>query len=117
TRRGSRQVARAKRVGSIELSGGESLSPRSYLIAARHPQHVLADVGEDEVVVDRRRLVEAALAELPLDVVLLGVTVAAVAVDTGVAGLPCCLGAEVLRHVGLAAARLPGVEERGRPVA
>src|SRR5262249_58440191 len=73
--------------------------------------------GEDEVVVDRRRLVEAALAELPLDVVFLGIAVATVTVDARVASLPRRLGAEVLRHVGLAAARLPGVEERRRLVA
>src|SRR6058998_3416281 len=86
-------------------------------ITSRHPEHVLADVREHEVVVDRGRLVEAALAELALDVVLLGVPVATVAVDAGVARLPRGLGAEILRHVGLAAARLARVEQRRRLVA
>src|SRR2546422_2724519 len=86
------------------------------LITPRHAEHVLADVGEHEVVVDRRRLVESALAEFALDVVLLGVAVAAVTVDARVAGLPRRLGAEVLRHVGLAPARLARVEERRRLV-
>src|SRR6266849_10432502 len=93
-----------------------SPAPPMFSITPRHPQHVLADVSEHEVVVDRRRLVEPALAELPLDVVLLGVPVAAVTVDTRVAGLPCRLGAEVLRHVGFAPARLTTIEERGRLV-
>src|SRR5207247_2595936 len=86
-------------------------------VRPRHAQDVLADVGEHEVVVDGRGLVEPALAELPLDVVLLGVAVPAVAIDAGVAGLPRRLGGEVLGHVGLGPARLARVEERRRLVA
>src|SRR3989442_3233441 len=82
------------------------------LVGARHPQDVLADVGEHEVVVDRRGLVEATLAELALDVVLLGETVPAVAVDARVGRLPRRLRREVLGHVGLGPARLCSVEQR-----
>src|SRR2546425_12866817 len=53
-------------------------------VRARHAEDVLPDIGHDEVVVDRRRAVQARLAELALDVVLLGEAVAAVAVDAGV---------------------------------
>src|SRR5262245_53139383 len=112
-----RRFRSPREVQSTECDRAERRRARWESVAAWHPQHVLAHVGEDEVVVDRRRLVEPALPELPLDVVFLGVAVAAVAVDASVAGLPRRLGAEVLRHVGLAAAGLPGVEERRRLVA
>src|SRR5919198_1268991 len=87
------------------------------LVGARHAQDVLADVREHEVVVDRRGLVEAALAELSLHVVLLGEPVPAVAVDSGVGRLPRRLRREVLGHVGLRPARLAGVEQRRGTVA
>src|SRR2546428_13047364 len=90
------------------------MSAPPMLITPRHAEHVLADVGEHEVVVDRRRLVESALAEFALDVVLLGVAEAAVTADARVAGLPRRLGAEDLRHVGPAPARLARAEERRR---
>src|SRR5678815_1152021 len=51
------------------------------LVGARHAEHVLAHVRGHEIVVDGRGPVEAGLAELALDVVLLGEAVAAVAVD------------------------------------
>src|SRR5439155_21828260 len=68
--------------GAVGGSGGRS--PRHYSVGARHPQHVLADVREDEGVVDRRGLVEAALAELALYVVLVGQPVSALPVDARV---------------------------------
>src|SRR5487761_996481 len=40
-------------------------------IRARHPQHVLAEIGEYQVGRDRRGLVEAGLAPFALDVVFL----------------------------------------------
>src|SRR4029450_13683757 len=42
------------------------------LVGARHAEHVLAHVRGHEIVVDGRGRVEAGLAELALDVVLLG---------------------------------------------
>src|SRR5262245_6882233 len=70
-------------------------------IRAGEAEDVFADVGHDQVVVDRGGLVEPGLAELALHVVLLGITVAAVSVDAGVAGVPGRLGRQVLGHVGL----------------
>ena len=57
-------------------------------VRARQAEHVLADVGEHQVVVDRRDLVQPRLAELALDVVLAGEAVAAVGVQAGVGRLP-----------------------------
>src|SRR5262245_66610550 len=83
-------------------------------VAPRHAQDVLADVGLDEVVGDRRDLVEPRLAELALDVVLLGEAEAAVRVDAYIGRLPGRLGGQVLGHVGLGAARLLAFEARAR---
>src|SRR3954449_8024701 len=83
-------------------------------VAPRHAQDVLAHVRLDQVVRDRRDLVEARLAELALDVVLRGEAEAAVRVDADVGRLPGGLGGEVLGHVGLGAARLMRFEERAR---
>jgi hypothetical protein len=47
--------------------------------------------GQDHVVVDRLDLIDAALAELSFDVVLVDEATAAVNVETGVAGLPAGL--------------------------
>src|SRR3954453_11682215 len=57
-------------------------------VATRHAQYVLAAVGLDEVVGDRRDLVVAGLADLALDVVLRGEPEAAVGVDAHVGPLP-----------------------------
>src|SRR5262249_56367765 len=82
-------------------------------VRARHSEDVLADVRHHEVLVHGRGLVQTRLAERALDVVLFGVAVAAVAVDTRVAGLPRRLRGEEFRHVGFGAARLARVEQRG----
>ena len=79
------------------------------------PEHVLAEVGEHEVVRDRRDRVEPRLAELALDVVLLREAEAAVRVEARVRRLPGRLRGEQLRHVRLGAARLARVEQPRRP--
>ncbi len=76
------------------------------LVRTRQPEHVLGDVREHEVGGDRRDLIEARLAELALDVVLLREREAAVGLHAHVGGLPRRLGGELLRHVRLGAARL-----------
>src|SRR2546421_10130809 len=78
---------------------------------ARKPEHVLREVGEDEIGGDRRHLVQARLAELALDVVLGGESESAVGLQTHVGGFPRGLGGKVLRHVGLCTAGLVLVEE------
>ena len=60
----------------------------------RHAQHVLADVGEDQVGRDRRDLVEPRLAELALDVVLRREAEAPVGLQARVGRLPRRTGAE-----------------------
>src|SRR5215470_11277961 len=101
------RAAIGRRLASGPLS---SLS----LVGARHAEDVLAHVRHDQVVVDGGRAVEAGLAELPLDVVLLREAVAAVAVDAGVSSLDGRLRGEVLGHVRLRPAGDPRVEELGR---
>src|SRR5215472_18134125 len=79
---------------------------------SRHAQHVLADVGEDEIGRNRRYLVETRLAELALDVVLAGEAESAVRLQAGVRRFPGCLRGEKLGHVGFRSARLPRIEQR-----
>src|SRR5437588_6667766 len=74
------------------------------LEGARQAEHVLGEVGEDQVGGDRRHQVEPVLAELALDVVLGGEAEAAMRLQADVRCLPGSLGGEVLRHVGLGAA-------------
>src|SRR5687767_15812116 len=80
-------------------------------VGLRQTEDVLRDVGEHEVVVDRRDLVQARLAELALDVVLGREAEATVGVQTHVRRLPRGLRCEQLGHVRLGAARPAGVEE------
>src|SRR5207247_2436949 len=56
-------------------------------VRTRHAEHMLRQVGEDQVRGDRRHLVEARLAELPLHVVLLREAEAAMGLDAGVGRL------------------------------
>ena len=62
------------------------------VVGARHAEHVLAEVGEDQVVRHRRDLVEARLAELSLDVVLLGKPEAAMGLHAGFGRRPVAFG-------------------------
>ena len=57
-------------------------------IRPRHPQHVLADIGEDQVGRDRRGLVEPHFAPFALDVVFLGEGEAAIGLERRVGGVP-----------------------------
>src|ERR1700730_5425472 len=57
-------------------------------VRARHPQHVLADIGEDQIGRDRGGLVEAHLAPLALDVVLAGKGEAAIGGERRLGGMP-----------------------------
>src|SRR3546814_4714461 len=78
-------------------------------IRPRQPEHVLGEVGEDEVGRDRRDLIEPRLAELALDVVLLGETEPAMGLQANIGSLPRRIGGQHLRHVALGAAVEPGV--------
>ena len=75
---------------------------------------MLGDVGEDQVRRDRRDLIEPRLAELALDVVVLGEAEAAVRLDRDVGRLPRRVGGEQLGHVRLGAARLAAIEQLRR---
>ena len=70
---------------------------------------MLSKVRKDKIVVDRSDLIEAGLAELPLDVVLDGETEAAVRIKRCVRRRPRCFRGEELRHVRLSRAFLPAV--------
>ena len=75
-------------------------------------EHVLGEIGQDQVGRDRRHVIEPRLAELALDVELLGKAEAAMGLHAHVGGGPGRLGGEQLGHVGLCAAVLAGLVER-----
>src|SRR5581483_11269293 len=99
---------RTPAVGRASVQRGASAQAAS--VRARQAEHVLAEVGEDEVVRDRCDGVQARLAELALDVVLLCEAEAAVGVETRVGRLPRRLRRQQLREVRLGSARLPLLE-------
>src|SRR5882762_399606 len=68
-------------------------------IRARKVQHVLGEIAEDEIGRDRCDLVQPRLAELALDVVLLGEAESAVGLQAHVARLPRGFRRELLGHV------------------
>ena len=65
---------------------------------------MLGQVGIDQVGGDRRDLVEPRLAELALDIVLLGEAEAAMRLQAHIGGGPGGIGGQQLRHVGFLAA-------------
>src|SRR5690349_14359662 len=97
-------------VGGLSAAGAAVLTS----VRARHAEYVLAEVGEDQVVRDRRDRVEPRLPELSLDVEVGGEAGAAVRIEAGVRGEPRRLGGEQLRHVRLGAAVCAPVEEARR---
>src|SRR5262245_1712366 len=87
----------------------------SCSVRPRQAKNVLGEVGQDQVGRDRRGLIEPRLAELALDVELLGKAEAAVGLQAHVGGRPGGVGGKELGHVGLGAALAPGlIEGRGR---
>src|SRR5580693_8670353 len=71
------------------------------LVRARQSENLLGEVGEDELVGDRRDALHARLAPVALDVVLAGVAVAAVELHGAVGRLEGPGGRQQLRLVGL----------------
>ncbi len=72
---------------------------------------MLGDVGQDQIGRDRRDLVEPRLAELPLDVVLLGEPEAAIGLHRHICRLPGRVRRQQFGHVGFSAARLAAIEQ------
>src|SRR6266508_5779636 len=87
------------------------------LVRAWQVEHMCREVGQHQIVVDRRDLVEPRLAELALDIIFVDKAVAAMGVEAGIGGRPTCLRREQLGHVGLGAALLALVEQPGGLVA
>src|SRR5262245_38503093 len=81
-----------------------SASPGHALVGAGHAEHMLGDIGKNEIGRDRRDLIEPRFAELAFDIIFLGKAETAVGLDAGVRGLPRGIGGKHLRHVGLGAA-------------
>src|SRR3954465_4849530 len=79
-----------------------------YLIRLRHAEHVLAQEGQHQIVVDGRRHIKPRFAEFPLHVVFPSKTVAAMRIQTCVGSFPSCLRRQQLRHIGFGAALLAG---------
>src|SRR3954470_14012175 len=77
-------------------------------------EQVLRHIGEDQVGRDGCYLVQPGLAELALDVILVGKPEAAVELKAGVGGLPRGFRREVLGHVGLGSAGLVRIEATAR---
>src|SRR5438093_10680515 len=88
-------------------------------VALRQAEDVLGEIVEHHLLRNRRDLVEADLAPEPLDVELLGVAVAAVSLERGVARLEARVRRPQVRRVGLRAAgpaivvQSPGTQARG----
>ena len=81
----------------IEHPGALRAQPQAFVVCSkarvrsersRHPEHMLPNVGEDQVGGHRRHLIQARLPELPLHVVLGGKSVSAVRLQADVGGLP-----------------------------
>jgi hypothetical protein len=60
----------------------------SALVGARQPQHVLGQIGQDQIGRDRRHLIEPRFAEFALDVVFLGEAEAAMGLNAHIARGP-----------------------------
>ena len=61
---------------------------RLFSIRARHPQHMLGEVRQNEIGRNRRYLIEARLAELAFDIVFFGEPETAMGLHAGVGSLP-----------------------------
>src|SRR6185295_2197506 len=94
--------------------GANAASPPTRSERAWQAEDVLGHVRQDQVGRNGCDLVEARLAELPLDVVFAGESEAAVGLQADIGGFPRCLGGEVLGHVGLWSAALVRVEAPAR---
>ena len=69
-------------------------SDLGYLIGPGQIQYVGGEIGEHEVVVDRRNLIESRFPKLALHIVFIDKAVAAVRVKTDIGCLPTCFGGE-----------------------
>src|SRR5437763_1232255 len=118
-RHGCRLEAASSRVPRAPAPSIATHLPKSKSagsVRAWHTQHVLAHVGQHQVVVDRRHAVQPRLAEFALDVELDRKAVAAVRIQARVGRVPRRLGGQQFGHVGFGAALLASVEEPGRLV-
>src|SRR5262249_3278326 len=83
----------------------------SCSIRPRQAENMLGEVGQDQIGRDRRGLIEPRLAELALDVELLGKAEAAVGLQAHVGRRPGGIGGKELGHVGFGTALAPGLIE------
>src|SRR6516164_9211548 len=83
-----------------------------YSVRSRQSEQMLRHVTQNQVIRDRSGTVKARLAPFALDVIFLGEAVSAERIQRRFAGLPCGFRRQVLRHVGLAAARFVRIKER-----
>ena len=103
------------RAGQDAIHGGVRHAViRFPLVGFGQAQRLLRDEAQDQVRRDRRNPHDQRLAQVALDVEFLGVAHAAVGHQRGFARLEARLAGEILGGVGLDAARLAGVVERGR---
>ena len=102
------QPRAAERRGDRLFNGddGQSFKRQHLLfsVRARHAQHVLGEVRQDEIGRNRRHLIEPGLAELALHVIFLGKAKTAMGLHACVRGFPGGIGRQHLGHVGLGAA-------------
>jgi hypothetical protein len=95
-------------------AGGHGAS--AFSVGPRQTQDVLPEEGQDHVVVDRRDLIDASLAEFAFHVVFVDEAITAVGIKADVGGLPAGLGGDELGGIGFRAALLAGVEQLGGAV-
>src|SRR5690606_22787890 len=110
---------RVQKGAAIACSSAMTVMPSRGLVMeaserAGQAEDVLRDVAVDQVGRDRRHLVEARLAELALDIVLVREPEATVRLQADVRRLERRLGGEVLRHVRLGATGLVRIEQLAR---
>src|SRR4051794_33698880 len=70
-----------------------------FSVGAGHAQHVLGDVGQNQIGRDRRDLIEPRLAEFALDVVFLGEAKAAMGLYAGIGRVPGGIRRQHLGHI------------------
>src|SRR6266481_8923383 len=105
----SAMFSSATKTSSAEIF---SVKPASSVRPGK-TEHVLGNVGENQVGRNRRNLIQPRLAKLAFNVIFLSEAKTAVGLHSGVRALPGSVGGQQLGHVGLRAAGLMRVKQRG----
>ena len=80
---------------SFDCGRNAQVTPRSS-VGFRQTERALGDIAKDQFAADRRYSGDENLAQIPLDVILLGVAHAAMRHDRGLAGVESSFTGEIL---------------------